>query len=75
MIYFVNPVITQTKKIETIGNAHSLHKLKSYRLAANSPVIKKGMKQGDFNMPPLKNDLWGNAIPVYSNPSIGAFQY
>lgn len=72
---FVNPVITQTKKIETIGNAHWLHRLKSYRLGANSLVIKKGKKQLNFNIPPSKNDLWGNGIPVYSNPDIGAFQY
>ncbi len=72
---FVNPIITQTKEIETIGNAHRLNMLKSYRLVVNSPVIKKGMKQANFNILPSKNDLWGNKIPVYSNPDIGAFQY
>lgn len=72
---FINPVITQTEKSETIGNAHWLNRLKSYRLAANSPVVKKGMKHGIFYMPLSKNDLWCNKIPLNSNPDIGAFQY
>jgi len=73
---FSDPKLLISKSDNSIGDAHKLLNLRSYRLQPKSPLKKSGVDLRAINIaiPIPSRDFWGNPIPATGRLDIGAYQ-